>query len=295
MHSTASDGTDPPAYLAQLAREAGLSAIALTDHDTTAGLQACAAACEQLDIQFAPGIEVSADPSAVVDVSIPDEDDPSGARAHPWGTLHILGLFVRHDAPSLITISNRMRAARDSRNPAIVARLQKLGLNIDYAEVQSLAKQQGTQIIGRPHIAQVLMEKGYVDDITDAFHRYIGQGRPAYERRDRLPAREAIDAIHQAGGVAVLAHPIQLKYPDLATLHRFVAQLRDWGLDAIEADHSDHLPAEVAAYQQLAADLGLVATAGSDYHGTRKPIAIGDRRGDMDIFLRLQNLAACYT
>ncbi|MCC6579396.1 MAG: PHP domain-containing protein [Phycisphaeraceae bacterium] len=269
MHSTASDGTVTPDELPAMAKAAGLSAIALTDHDTTAGLPACQAACETLGIAFVPGIELSVDPGVR-----PGEEHDAPRR----GTLHILGLFIRHDDPGLKQIEHRMREARDSRNPAIVAKLQELGVSIDYREVLDLAKEQGTEIIGRPHIAQVLIRKGYVKSVQDAFTRYIAQGKPAYVRRDRLPATEAIDAIHQAGGLAVFAHPVQLGLTDPDELEYFTARLRDLGLDAVEVLHSDHLPALVRQYTQMAQKLGLLTSGGSDYHGSRKPVDLGSQR-----------------
>ncbi len=286
MHSTASDGSDPPEALPRLAKQARLAAIALTDHDTTAGLPACAAACAELDIAFAPGIEVSADPFAVL------REREGDAGAHRYGTLHVLGLFVRHDDPMLAEIHRRMSAARNERNPAIVGKLRDLGMKIDYAEVEELALTLGTQVIGRPHIAQVLIRKGYVKSTQDAFKRYIGQGAPAYVRRDRLDPRHAIEAIHHAGGLAVIAHPVQLKCADDEHLEHYLAQLKKLGLDAVETRHSDHPPELVARYESIAASLGLLTSGGSDYHGSRKGIALGSQRVLMETFERLRQRAA---
>lgn len=283
MHSTASDGTDTPQDLPALAKAAGLSAFALTDHDTTEGLPACAEASEAVGITFVPGIEVSADPG-------PATDGQFDCR----GTLHILGLFVRHDDEKLAVISERMAAARDERNPAIVERLRALGVAIEYAEVESLAAEQGTRIIGRPHIGQVLIDKGVVGDMAEAFRRFIGRGGPAYERRDRLHPQDAIDAIHHAGGLAVLAHPIQLGLRELSSdlyasyLRRFVASLREMGLDAIEVRHSDHTPAHTSLYQTVAEELGLLASGGSDYHGDRKPVELGSQAVPMAVLEAMQ-------
>lgn len=280
-HSTASDGTVPPEGLAKLAKDASLTAIALTDHDTTAGLPAAEQACREHDIAFVPGIEVSADPA------LPKWGDDAGGPPH--GTLHILGLFIRHDDRQLAKVHDRMRDARDERNPAIVEKLNKLGINVSYSQVQDLAAAQGTKIIGRPHIAQVLIEAGHADSMRDAFDRYIGRGGSAYMRRDRLAAEEAIDAIHHAGGLAILAHPIQLGIRTPGILPRFVEQLRDLGLDGIETRHSDHSPQLVKQYETLAADLNLLTSGGSDFHGHRKDIALGAQRIDESVYHRLRD------
>ncbi len=280
MHSTASDGTTPPQDLATLAKAAGVAAIALTDHDTTEGLPACAEACARQKIAFVPGIEVSADPG-------PPPGEPADSPIRR-GTLHILGLFVRHDDPLLLAVRERMREARDSRNPAIVGKLNELGVSIRYEEVTTLAATQGTQIIGRPHIAQVLVEKGYVKSVQDAFARYLRQGAPAYVRRDRLPADEAIDAIHHAGGLAIMAHPVQLGAADPDDLEHRVIRLKELGLDGIETRHSDHTANLVARFEALAAKLNLLTTGGSDFHGSRKPVELGSQRVPMAVYERLQ-------
>ena len=206
------------------------------------------------------------------------------------GTLHILGLFVRHDDPRLADVHDRMRAARDSRNPAIVERLNELGVPIHYAEVQQIADEQGTRIIGRPHIAAVLMRKGVVKTVRDAFRTYIGQGAPAYVRRDRLPADQAIDAIHHAGGLAVLAHPIQLGLREPGGLEQFLARLKALGLDGIETHHSDHDAAQVRRYTDLARQFDLMPSGGSDFHGARKAVQLGSQNVPLDFYERLRKV-----
>lgn len=281
-HSTASDGTVAPDQLPREAKAAGLVAFALTDHDTTAGLAACAAACLQIGIDFVPGIEVSADPG-------PHPEKP--AELGSFGTLHILGLFVKHDDPQLARIGQRMKQARDERNPAIVDRLREVGIDITYDDVEAIAAAQGTAIIGRPHIAQVLIEKGIVADVAEAFEKYLARSGKAYIRRDRLPAADAIEAIHHAGGLAVMAHPIQMGIKDDANLKAFIANLKDLGLDAIETHHSDHPPELVARYEQIASDLRLLTSGGSDYHGSRKPIALGSTTITDEAYHRLRDAA----
>ncbi|MCE9591494.1 MAG: PHP domain-containing protein [Planctomycetes bacterium] len=284
MHSTASDGTDAPSALAAIARSINVSAIALTDHDTTEGLPACAAACAELGIDFVPGIELSCDPHAKG--LRPPRDTIQSDRK--LGTLHILGFFVDPGNARLLDIHHRILRARLERNPQIIRNLQGLGVEIEYDEVLALAAGSGTKIVGRPHIAQVLVKKGYARSAQDAFAKYIGEGRPAYCRRDTLTPSEAIEAIHDAGGLASLAHPIQLRYADDAELEFIMERLRDAGLDAVEVRHCDHTPPLVEQYTQLAQRLGLLVSGGSDYHGSRKSVAMGSSRVPRDVFETLR-------
>ncbi len=270
MHSTASDGTDAPERLPRLVRDAGLSGFALTDHDTTEGLAACAKAAKRLKLRFIPGIELSANPE--IDAG---RDDP------PRGTMHILGYGVLHDDARLAEIQAWLRDARDQRNPRMVERLNALGVRIDYEEVVEAAD---GGIVGRPHIAQVMVRKGYVKSVHEAFARYIGEGQAAFTRKDRLSAADAIAAIQGAGGLAVLAHPVQLRLPDHEALVHVVKRLKDLGLAGIEARHSDHTPAEVERFTELADRYRLLTTGGSDYHGSRKSIALGATRTPMSAF-----------
>jgi predicted metal-dependent phosphoesterase TrpH len=284
MHSTASDGTDSPAALPALAAAAGLSAIALTDHDTTAGLAACADACRRQGIAFCPGIEISA-------------DRHSPALAHPGpsvepgrGSLHILGLFVRHDDPNLLTIARQLIDAREERNPRIIQKLNDLGVAITYDQVQAVAAEQSgsVKIVGRPHIAQVMVEKGYAKTIQDAFSRYLGGGKPAYVRKDYLPPDQAIAAIHHAGGLAILAHPVQLRCADDHDLEFVIRRLQDAGLDAMETLHCEHTPANAQRFAALAERLHLLPSGGSDYHGSHKTVAMGSQHVPLKFFEDLQ-------
>lgn len=283
MHSTASDGTDAPEALAPLAKAAGLEAIALTDHDTTAGLPVCAAACQAAGVGFVPGIEISADITALKSPLPPSSTEPIRL-----GTLHILGLFVRHDDAELERIHQRLLAARLERNPRIIANLQALGVAIEYDEVLELTQSLGTRIVGRPHIAQVLVKKGYVKTVQDAFARYLGEGKAAYARKDTLAPRLAIEAIHHAGGLAILAHPMQLRAGSAAQLEHIVTRLKDLGLDGLETRHSDHAAADVERYQKLAEKLGLLVSGGSDYHGSRKSIPLGGQNVPAAVYENLR-------
>jgi len=276
-HSTASDGTDTPAALAARAAEAGLEALALTDHDTLAGLPECAAACQAHGVEFVPGIELSADPHLAGE----------GSGAARIGTLHLLGLFVDPGAPNLRALEERLRQARAQRNPAIIENLNRLGIEIDYREVTEAAEAAGARVVGRPHIGQALVDRGVVGSVKEAFERFIGEGRPAYARRDRLPAGEAIEAIHRAGGLAILAHPVQLRLEDPA-LEAAIQTLREMGLDGLETRHSDHTHGLTRRYRELAERYGLLESGGSDYHGDRKPIQLGGEAVPVDLFRRLR-------
>ena len=257
VHSTASDGTAPPQTLAALARRAGLVGFALTDHDTTAGHGPAGEAAAAVGVRFLPGIEISAD------------------RGRPRGSMHILGYGVDGRAPRLRAVSDTRQQARSERAPLILDKLNALGIDITLDEVKAHA---GCAMIGRPHIAGVLVNKGYTASIKEGFARYIGQGGPAYVRKDNLPTADAIDAIHAAGGAAVLAHPVQLRCDDADDLEATVRRLADEGLDGLEILHSDHDAALVDQYTDLADRLRLIGTGGSDFHGATKPISLGSQR-----------------
>lgn len=246
-HSTASDGTLSPRDVVRLAHEIKLSAIALTDHDTVGGIAEAAEEARSRGIDFLPGIEISA--------------------KFPYpGTLHILGYGIDPSNADLAKLTEDLRAGRDDRNERIVAKLRSLGIDITIDEV--LARAQGT--VGRPHIAQVLVAKGIVSHPQAAFDRYLGQGGLAYEDKERFTPREAIAMIHAAGGVAICAHPTQLKMPNLARLERVLKDLVDFGLDGVEVIHSDHRPFDVRFLNDFADRHGLLKSGGSDFHGTIK-------------------------
>lgn len=268
-----------------MAGQAHLGAIALTDHDTTEGLVDCAQACRKAGIEFVPGIEISADPD-VGPAVWPKADQDSQVKK---GTLHMLGLFVRHDDTEIREVSRRMKATREERNPAIIAKLNDLGVSIEYEQVRQLAARQGTGVIGRPHIAQVLLQNGYAKSVQDAFSRYLGQGAAAYVRRDPLPALRAIEAIHHAGGLAFLAHPTQLRLGNDDRLDHMIKRLKDVGLDGIETRHRDHSASEVERFEHLVVRFDLLASGGSDYHGSQGSAELGSQRVPMQVYERLRD------
>jgi len=257
-HSTASDGTLAPAHVVQLAHERGLSALALTDHDTVAGIGEAAEEARRLNIDFVPGIEISAE------------------YPHP-GTLHLLGYGVDPDSLALRDLTQTLLEGRDNRNPRIIAKLKDLGVHISMDEVEAQA---GGNVIGRPHIAAILMRKGYVNSIKQAFDKYLAPGGLAYFDKERLSPKRAVEMIRESGGVPVLAHPVQLRTDNGAQLERVVKDLIDLGLQGLEVIHSDHDAKLVAKFTALADRFGLLKTGGSDFHGTnKKDIDLGVANG----------------
>jgi predicted metal-dependent phosphoesterase TrpH len=257
-HSTASDGTYAPSDVVDLAVRSGLSGLALTDHDTIGGVTEAAEAARRAGLDFLAGIEISC-------------DVPKPA------TMHLLGYGVDPDSAVLRDLTKRLIDARNDRNPRIIRRLNELGVTITMKEIEDEA---GGEVVGRPHIAAVLLRKGYVGSIKQAFDKYLGQGAAAYFDKERLTARQAIEMVLQSGGLPVLAHPIQLRTQNDAQLERIVKDLKDLGLVGLEVIHSDHDAALVEKYAKLADRFGLLKTGGSDFHGTnKKDIALGTANG----------------
>jgi predicted metal-dependent phosphoesterase TrpH len=263
-HSTASDGTLPPADVVRLARDSGLSGLALTDHDTIGGVAAAAAEAERIGLTFLAGIEISCE------------------YPHP-GTMHILGYGVDPGSPTLRDLTRQLLEGRDNRNPRIINRLNELGVAITMQEVEQEAKATAADSkkpIGRPHIAAVLLRKGYVSSIKQAFDKYLAQGGAAYFDKERLTMRQAMELIRASGGMPVLAHPVQLRTQSDAELERVVKDLVDLGLVGLETIHSDHDAALVEKYTKLADRYRLLKTGGSDFHGSnKKDIQLGVANG----------------
>lgn len=257
IHSTASDGTYAPADVVAMAERRRLAAVALTDHDTIDGLAAAQKAAAAFgDLIFVPGIEVSA--------------------KFPQGTLHILGLAIDAASRDVAALCRQLRAARDDRNPRILARLREMGMSIDMQDLHEVlgatpaGRSESGRIIGRLHIAEAMRRKKYVANTKEAFGKYLGNGCPAYVDKERLAPADAIAAIHRGGGLAVLAHPVQLKYGNTAQLERMLRQLIHDGLDGIEVYHSDHSDQQTRLYLDLAKRFKLAITGGSDFHGRGK-------------------------
>jgi len=240
LHTTASDGTDTPAELVRACRAAGLSTMAVTDHDTVAALAESAAEAGSAGIAFVRGIEITAAWQRR-DVHV------LGYFIDPWSAA--LGAFLR------VQVGDRLRRAR-----AVGDKLASLGAPID---IEALIARLNGQPLLRPHIAAALVEAGHAADGVEAFDRYIGEGRPAYVGRQGAAPADVVRIIRDAGGLSSMAHPGVTRADEL------IPALADAGLDAIEAYHTDHAPEDTARYLALARQLGLAVTGGSDFHGFR--------------------------
>lgn len=239
-HTTASDGQHSPSELVAMAKAAGVTHLAVTDHDTLGGLAEAREAAAREGLALIPGIEVS---TSIARIDI-----------------HILGHFLQTDNPELARFTGQQGDERRRRMEAMVQKLNAMGLPITMADVEAEA---GSDNLCRPHLARALLKKGYCKDMQDAFERFIGDGAPAFVAQERLSAKDAIAIIHRAGGTASLAHP------GVDGMERYhVGLLKDVGLDGIEIFHSDHHPSIREKYLKIAAELDLVPTAGSDFHGT---------------------------
>ena len=261
IHTTASDGTDTPRQAVELAAKLGLAAIAITDHDSVFGVAEACAAGRELGVEVVPGIEISAD--------------------YKGNHAHILGLFIDLEAPSLRPALDWAVNEREARNEKIVGAMEADGLPISLA---ALRREYPNAVLGRPHMAEHLMKHGIVSSVKEAFDRYLADGKPYYRPRERMPMDQAIDAIRQAGGIAILAHPMQYGY-DAGEREAFIQAGIAAGAAGLEAYYSEHSPSEQAELLDTAARYGLAVSGGSDYHGARKPhIAMGSGiEGSLDV------------
>lgn len=262
IHSTASDGTLSPAEIVQKAEALGLGAVAFTDHDTIAGVK------EALETVPAPGIPI------LTGIEISAESPPFYRCA---GSFHILGYGLDIEDPPLNRALEVLQAARKNRNPGIIERLREMGLDITLEEVIHRA---GPAQIGRPHIARVMMEKGFVGSIDEAFDRYIGTNKPAYVDKYRIACEEAVTLIRDAGGIAAIAHPgLHQPIVDIP-FERIIPKLKEMGIEGIEVFYPEHSETHTRWYGDLARRFGLLITGGSDFHGAVKPdipLGGGDR------------------
>ncbi len=246
MHSTASDGSRAPADVVRAAHAAHLVAIALTDHDSVAGLQEAQLAGAELGVRIVNGVELSA--------------------VEGQSETHLLGLHLR-DTQNLERELESLRDMRQRRARTIVDKLVGLGVKITFEDVLSQA---GMGAVGRPHVARALVADGWAVDVRDAFDRYLGAGRPAYVAKEQLGMPAAIAMIHAAGGLAILAHP------GAAGTRERLTSLAALGLDGVEVKHPSHSSADVNRMRTLCEQLGLVVSGGSDWHGAAEgPRTIG--------------------
>jgi predicted metal-dependent phosphoesterase TrpH len=253
VHSCFSDGDLTPEDLVQLAARSEVSALALTDHDTTQGLKPFLAACRATSgtpaaVEGLTGVEISADV--------------------PHGSMHILGYLFDPESQPLQRMLERIRTGRDERNLIILRQLRALGMALDEDALHRIA---GEGVLGRPHIAQAMVAQGFVTSTSQAFSRFLARGKPGYAERYRPQPEEALRTVREAGGVPVLAHPVSLKVTR-SRLVTIVEELVRHGLGGIEAYYPEHAPDVTADLVNTARMFGIVATGGSDFHGQGNPL-----------------------
>jgi 3',5'-nucleoside bisphosphate phosphatase len=257
-HSTASDGSETPSALVERAVDLGLRALALTDHDTLEGIEEARASADRVGLDLIPGTELSLE--------------------HEGG-MHLVVLWLEPGPGPLQDRLAGLQLGRGGRNAAIVGLLEGLGMPISLEEV---IEESGGGTVGRPHIAAVMMRKGYVESISEAFELWLGAGRPAYAARPRLSPEEAIGLARDSGGVPVLAHPHTLGINRSHEMAELLTRLRSAGLVGLEALCAAYQRHEREGYTDLAHRFGLIASGGSDYHGSYKPfLELGTGYGDL--------------
>lgn len=265
VHSTESDGTLTPIEVVHAAKNAGLSAFALTDHDTASGIAKAKEAAAAQNIELIPGIELSTEyqfPSA-----------SKGAKE-----IHIVGLYIDPGHPKLLQKTKEFRDCRDTRNEKIVAALQNEGFSIT---MEALLAENPDSVITRANIARFLYQHGQIKSVQEAFEKYIGDGCKCYVGRFKVSPMEAVELIHEAGGVAILAHPL-LYHLKAHALQQLIDALKEVRLDGIEAIYSTYSIADEQYVKELARKNHLLISGGSDFHGANKPfIQIGTGRGQL--------------
>jgi len=267
VHSTASDGGLPPEAVVERARTSGLTAIALTDHDTVAGVPAAVAAGDRLGLRVVGGCEFSC--------------------AAPWGEMHVLGYFLPSESAELEMFLERRRADRVRRGREMVNRLQGLGVRLEFEDV---LRQSRGGAVGRPHVARAIVRQGGASDISDAFDRYIGRGRPAFVEKILPAFRDVAEVVHAVRGMVSVAH---LKERGTRS---FLERLKRDGLDAVEVRHPSHDADLRSRLTGIALRLGLLRTGGSDWHGDPEPGethgALGSQEVPLEWLERLEELRA---
>lgn len=258
-HSLCSDGAQTPTDVVRTAAEAGLAAIALSDHDCIDGVQEAMDAGKALGVEVIPAVELSA------------QSDTE---------LHILGYFVDIHNQKLQDMMAYALQVRDERQVEVCQKLNEQGFDITMDELREEAN---GKVLCRAHFAKIMVRKGYAESVKDAFNRYLSVGCYAYSNRQALTGPEAVSLIREAGGIAVAAHLHLIKMPD-AELKEYLKSLIPYGLDGIEGYYTDYTPDMERRYRAMAEELGLVISGGTDYHGANKPhISIGKGKGDLEI------------
>lgn len=261
-HSIMSDGTMTPSELVEAAKNSGVTTLALTDHDTVSGCAEAENACRNLGIRFVSGVEISCEGNS---------------------KLHILGYGLDYSAPELIIALDSLADERKLCAQKVCKELERFGVKTDYDEVLQIA---GGGSVGKPHIAELMIRKGYVSSIQEGFERYLNHPDIKSIEKKKLPPAEAVDLIHRCGGLAVLAHPYQMKL-EKDKLHRFIEKLAASGLDGIECWYTRYTEEMVDEYTGLCEKLNLYTTVGSDFHGDRKPGVLPGTGADNSL-VRLQ-------
>lgn len=240
IHSTASDGVFTPSEVVRLALKQGLAAIALTDHDTLGGVAEAQRAAVGTGLEVIAGVEINSEGN--------------------WGDLHFLGYYVDLENDFLRERLQAMQDARVARARKMIERLRDMGMTLEWEQVQALA---GGDSVGRPHVGRALLDRGYVKTVQEAFDRFISNDGPAYVPRLRLTPPEVIQAIIEAGGIPVVAHPAHSRPSAVERIPEFVG----YGLRGVEVYHPRHSPEEVETLLALCQEYGLLVTGGSDFHG----------------------------
>lgn len=269
-HSCMSDGELTPAALVRHAKNSGLAAVAVSDHDSVDGVREAMQEGEAIGIEVVPAVELSAKSKT---------------------ELHILGYYIDIDHPYLKDKMEEALLVRTKRTEQTCANLVTLGFDVTVEEARALAP---AGIIGRAHFARLLADKGYTRSVQEAFELYLSSGKPAYSNEQKLTAEDCVTMIKKAGGAAFVAHPHLTKMSD-EQLEPFLLELKECGLDGIEGYYSEYTPAQQEHYQAMAKKLGLTICGGTDFHGAMKPhIAIGKGDGTMHIpYSVLEGVRAC--
>ena len=266
IHSTASDGTLWPSEILALAQNLNIAAISITDHDTLEGSKSALSCGIPRSVKFLTGVEISADPPGSFSLS---------------GSLHILGYGIDVDHPDLNQKLFMLKDSRENRNPRILQLLSGRGIDIGFDELKNLADKSA---LGRPHIARLMVQKGYVPSIDAAFDQYLGYGKPAYVDRFRFGCEDTIRIILDAGGIPVLAHPMLLGVQDNDIFEDLIALLAEMGMRGIEVYYPGHTKDLMDYYTRLARRHDLLITGGTDFHGDLNPeIKMGSGTGDLYI------------
>lgn len=263
-HTTESDGTYSPAELVAAAVDLNLEALAITDHDTLSGYEMARPIAADAGLRLICGIELSTKLQR-------------GTRK----TVHLLAYFPSGEpAPEFCAWLQQLKDSRRDRNRRLVARLQSMGIAITLEDVEAI----GRNMAGRPHFARIMIDRGYVANYREAFERYLDESAPGYVDREEPGLEETIERVGRNGGLTSIAHPVRLNIPDAREEEDLIASLVPAGLTALEAFHSDHSPADIQRYLNLARQHGLKVTGGSDFHGENKPnVRLGTGPGTLRI------------